>query len=99
MEATKTTEKQKPARGQRGRPRGSSLGSDVLMRSVRFKRSTFDEVDLLYQALSDLPDTARITKQTFLEVVVRRGLESVKNDIFKEKDDAEQRDLFPLKQL
>lgn len=96
MEATKTPEKQKPARG---RPRGSALGNDVLMRSVRFKRSTFDEVDLLYQALSDLPDTARITKQTFLEVVVRRGLESVKNDIFKEKDESEQRDLFPLKQL
>lgn len=80
----------------RGRPKGSGMGDDLQARSIRFKKSTFEDIDRAYIAVTDLPQTAKITKQSFIEILVKRGLESVLAEVFEEKNE-KQSSLFPLK--
>lgn len=89
-----STETERP---RRGRPPGKVNGDDLTARSVRFKTSTWVEIERAYTEINNLPNSAKITKQSFLEILLRRGLENVLKEIFDEKSETKQGALFPLK--
>lgn len=94
MQVNVEPETQRP---RRGRPPGTKLnGADLTARSLRLKTSTWAEIERAYTEVNNLPDSVKITKQSFVEILLKRGLDAVIKEIFDEKTD-KQGALFPLK--